>query len=157
MRTKPAEAQLREKSSRNYLEQVGGGKLGLVVELARMKPRGVFRYPSLGGAQNRSARGLNHVFTMLEDGALMTGADILDITRDTLFTLLLVAGPLLLVALVVGFGIGLLQALTQIQEATLTFVPKLIAMVFVFILTAPLMGRLLGGLMERLAQRIISG
>ena len=87
----------------------------------------------------------------------MTGADILDITRDSLFTLLMVSGPLLLVALVVGFGIGLLQALTQIQEATLTFVPKLIAMVLVFILTAPLMGRLLGGLMERLAQRIISG
>ena len=87
----------------------------------------------------------------------MTGADILDITRDSLFTMLMVAGPLLLVALVVGFGIGLLQALTQIQEATLTFVPKLVAMVFVIILTAPLMGRLMGGLMERLAQRIISG
>jgi len=94
---------------------------------------------------------------MLEDGAHMTGADILDITRDSLFTMLMVAGPLLLVALVVGFGIGLLQALTQIQEATLTFVPKLVAMVFVIILTAPLMGRLMGGLMERLAQRIISG
>lgn len=102
-------------------------------------------------------QGFNHVFTMLEDGAQMTGADVLDITRDSLFTLLLVAGPLLLVALVVGFSIGLLQALTQIQEATLTFVPKLIAMVLVFILTAPLMGRLFGGLMERLAQRIISG
>lgn len=87
----------------------------------------------------------------------MTGADVLDITRDSLFTLLMVAGPLLLVALVVGFGVGLLQALTQIQEATLTFVPKLIAMVIVFVLFAPLMGRLLGGLMERLAQRIISG
>jgi len=94
---------------------------------------------------------------MLEDGADMTGAEILDITRDSLFTLLMVAGPLLLVALIVGFGVGLLQALTQIQEATLTFVPKLIAMVFVIILTAPLMGRLMGGLMERLAQRIISG
>lgn len=87
----------------------------------------------------------------------MTGAEILDITRDSLFTLLMMAGPLLLVALIVGFGVGLLQALTQIQEATLTFVPKLIAMVFVIILTAPLMGRLMGGLMERLAQRIISG
>lgn len=94
---------------------------------------------------------------MLEDGADMTGAEILDITRDSLFTLLMMAGPLLLVALIVGFGVGLLQALTQIQEATLTFVPKLIAMVFVIILTAPLMGRLMGGLMERLAQRIISG
>ncbi|MGK2286229.1 flagellar biosynthesis protein FliQ [Pedomonas sp. V897] len=87
----------------------------------------------------------------------MTGADILDVTRDSLFTMLMVAGPLLLVALVVGFGVGLLQALTQIQEATLTFVPKLIAMVLVLLLTAPLMGRLMGGLMERLAQRIISG
>lgn len=87
----------------------------------------------------------------------MTGADILDVTRDALFTMLMVAGPLLLVALVVGFGVGLLQALTQIQEATLTFVPKLIAMALVLLLTAPLMGRLMGGLMERLAQRIISG
>lgn len=87
----------------------------------------------------------------------MTGADILDVTRDALFTMLMVAGPLLLVALVVGFGVGLLQALTQIQEATLTFVPKLIAMALVLLLTAPLMGKLMGGLMERLAQRIISG
>jgi len=94
---------------------------------------------------------------MLSQGGRMTGADILDVTRDSLFTMLMAAGPLLLVALVVGFGVGLLQALTQIQEATLTFVPKLIAMVLVLLLTAPLMGRLMGGLMERLAQRIISG
>ncbi|MCH8685120.1 flagellar biosynthetic protein FliQ [Pedomonas mirosovicensis] len=87
----------------------------------------------------------------------MTGAEVLDVTRDSLFTMLMVAGPLLLVALVIGFGIGLLQALTQIQEATLTFVPKLIAMTIVLLLTAPLMGRLMGGLMERLAARIISG
>lgn len=87
----------------------------------------------------------------------MTGPEVLEVARDSLWTMLLMAGPLMLTALVVGFGIGLLQALTQVQEATLTFVPKLIAMVLVFLLTAPLMGRALGGFMERLAARIISG
>ena len=94
---------------------------------------------------------------MRDETVAMTGADVLDVSRDALLTMLIVAGPLMLVALVVGLGIGLFQALTQIQEMTLTFVPKMITMVLVFLLLAPFMGRMLGGLMERIAERIVSG
>lgn len=52
---------------------------------------------------------------------------VLDLTRGALFQTLLLAGPLLGVSLVVGLIIALVQAVTQIQEQTLTFVPKLVA------------------------------
>jgi flagellar biosynthetic protein FliQ len=61
----------------------------------------------------------------------MTGAAILDIARDGIVTFLKVAAPLMLVALLIGFVVSLLQALTQIQEQTLIYVPKIIA-VFAF-------------------------
>ena len=57
----------------------------------------------------------------------MTGPEVLDVARDAIFTLILVASPLMLVGLVVGVVISLLQALTQIQEMTLVFVPKILA------------------------------
>jgi flagellar biosynthesis protein FliQ len=87
----------------------------------------------------------------------MTGPIALDIAQDALWTLTLLSTPLLLVALIVGVGVGLFQALTQIQELTLTFVPKMLAMLVVFLLTLPLMGSMLAGLMARLAERIIAG
>lgn len=87
----------------------------------------------------------------------MTGPEILDITRDALWTLLLVSGPLMVVALVVGLVISLVQALTQIQEQTLTFVPKMFAMMAGLLLLLPLMGSSLGDLMHRLASKIIAG
>src|SRR5215203_3854730 len=58
----------------------------------------------------------------------MTGAAILDIARDGIVTFLKVAAPLMMVALAVGLVISLLQALTQIQEQTLVYVPKILAM-----------------------------
>ncbi len=54
----------------------------------------------------------------------MTGAAIMDIGRDGIVTFLKVAGPVMVVALVVGLVISLLQALTQIQEQTIVYVPK---------------------------------
>ncbi|MEL6582732.1 MAG: flagellar biosynthetic protein FliQ [Pseudomonadota bacterium] len=63
---------------------------------------------------------------MLSDGL------ILDVLRAGLWTALKVSLPVLGVTLVVGVAIGLLQALTSVQEMTLTFVPKLIAIVVVF-------------------------
>jgi flagellar biosynthetic protein FliQ len=50
---------------------------------------------------------------------------------------LMVAGPLLATALLVGLGISVLQAITQIQEQTLTFIPKLLALAVVLVLTLP--------------------
>jgi flagellar biosynthesis protein FliQ len=87
----------------------------------------------------------------------MTAPEVLDVARDSLWTLLLVSGPLMFVALIVGFAISLVQALTQIQEQTLTFVPKMIAMTIGLLLLFPFMGHSLGGLMERLAAKIVGG
>ena len=63
----------------------------------------------------------------------MNEIEVLDISRDAVFTLLKVVTPVLLVALFVGLIIGIFQALTQIQEMTLAFVPKIIS-VFVAII-----------------------
>ncbi len=52
--------------------------------------------------------------------------------REAVWTAMAISAPVLVVALVVGLGIGLLQALTSIQELTLTFVPKLVAIGVVF-------------------------
>mgnify|MGYP002715222384 CR=1 FL=1 len=94
---------------------------------------------------------------MRRHGFSMTGPEVLDVARDALTTLLLISAPVLVVTLLVGLGISLFQALTQIQEMTLTFVPKLIAVVVVLLLGLPFMGQALGGFMSRLADRIISG
>ncbi|MEM6676678.1 MAG: flagellar biosynthetic protein FliQ [Pseudomonadota bacterium] len=69
----------------------------------------------------------------------MDVAGLVDLMRETAWTGLLISAPILTVALVVGIVIGLLQALTSIQELTLTFVPKLIAIVIVFVITATFM------------------
>jgi flagellar biosynthesis protein FliQ len=87
----------------------------------------------------------------------MTAPEVLDVARDSLWTLLLVSGPLMFVALIIGLAISLVQALTQIQEQTLTFVPKMIAMTLGLLLLFPFMGHSLGGLMERLAAKIVGG
>lgn len=86
----------------------------------------------------------------------MSGADVLDVARDGIWTLLIVAAPLMLVALVVGVAISLLQALTQIQEMTLAFIPKIIALFLTLLIALPFMGDALQGYMGRIAERIIS-
>jgi flagellar biosynthesis protein FliQ len=62
----------------------------------------------------------------------MTEAVVLDILRQGLWTALIISTPILAIALIVGLAIGLLQALTSVQEMTLTFVPKLGAILAVF-------------------------
>ncbi|MBK6468812.1 MAG: flagellar biosynthetic protein FliQ [Rhodobacter sp.] len=62
----------------------------------------------------------------------MTEAAIFDVLRQGLWVATMISAPLLAVALVVGVAIGLLQALTSVQEMTLTFVPKVAAMLGVF-------------------------
>jgi flagellar biosynthetic protein FliQ len=58
------------------------------------------------------------------------------------------------VGLVVGVVIGLFQALTQVQEATLIYAPKILAVFLTLLLTLPLMGALMGGFMRHIADRI---
>lgn len=87
----------------------------------------------------------------------MTGTEVLDVARDAIITLVLVASPLMLVGLIVGVVISLLQALTQIQEMTLVFVPKILAMFVAMLIALPFMGDALQGHMARIAARITGG
>jgi flagellar biosynthetic protein FliQ len=87
----------------------------------------------------------------------MSGAEVLDIARDAIVTLLLVASPLMLVGLLVGVAISLIQALTQIQEMTLAFVPKILAMFVAMLIALPFMADAMQGHMTRLAARISGG
>ncbi len=86
----------------------------------------------------------------------MTGAEVLDVGRDGLFVLLKLSAPLMLVGLGVGLVIALFQALTQIQEMTLVFVPKIIAIFLTLLIMLPFMGQVLSGFMNRIAEQIIA-
>ena len=86
----------------------------------------------------------------------MTGAEVLDFGRDTIWLTLQMATPILLVGLVVGVGIGLLQALTQVQEPTLVAVPKILAIFASLLVFLPFMGALMNGFMHQIAARIAS-
>lgn len=87
----------------------------------------------------------------------MTGPEVLDVARDAIVTIVLVSSPLMLVGLFVGVAISLLQALTQIQEMTLVFVPKILAIFLSMLIALPFMSDVLQGHMARLASRIIGG
>lgn len=86
----------------------------------------------------------------------MTGAEVLDVGRDAIWLTLQLSTPILVVGLVVGVGIGLLQALTQVQEATLVFAPKILAIFLSLLIFLPLMGALMNGFMRQIALRIAS-
>ncbi len=69
----------------------------------------------------------------------MTPMEVIDIAREALWVLLKIGAPTMAVALIIGLMISLFQALTQIQEQTLTFVPKVIAIFFTLMLVLPFM------------------
>ena len=73
----------------------------------------------------------------------MTPESVMDIGREALYLTMMLAGPLLLSALTVGLLIGVFQAATQIQEMTLSFIPKLIALVFALLAAGPWMLRMI--------------
>lgn len=85
----------------------------------------------------------------------MGGGEALDLARESMWVLIVMAGPVMMVGLVVGVAVGLLQALTQIQEATLVFVPKILAIFVAVILMLPLMAASMLGLMNTIVQMII--
>ena len=84
----------------------------------------------------------------------MNGAEVLDVGRDAIWLTLQLCAPMLIIGLVVGVGVGLLQALTQIQEATLVFAPKIVAIFVGLLLFLPMMGALMAGFMQQIAARI---
>ncbi len=84
----------------------------------------------------------------------MTPADTIDFARSAMIVLLEIIAPSMITALVVGLAIGLLQALTQIQEQTLVFVPKIVAIFIVLLVALPFAGSAMSGLMTQVAARI---
>jgi flagellar biosynthetic protein FliQ len=88
---------------------------------------------------------------------MLTGAELLDIARETFWVTLLVSGPAMLAGLLVGLAIALVQALTQVQEMTLVFVPRIIVMFLVIALTLPFMGATLGKFATKLFTIIAGG
>ncbi|MDF1720960.1 MAG: flagellar biosynthesis protein FliQ [Minwuia sp.] len=84
----------------------------------------------------------------------MTPVEVVDIGRSAIWVLLKTAAPVMVIALSVGLVVSLFQALTQMQEMTLAFVPKIIAIFLAVIALAPYMIGELTGFMDQIAQRI---
>ena len=75
----------------------------------------------------------------------MTEQFVIKFVSDAIYTALLVAGPILIVTLLVGLMVGIFQAVTSINEMTLTFIPKLIAVIVLMLILLPWMLRVLTG------------
>ncbi|MDX1670501.1 MAG: flagellar biosynthesis protein FliQ [Limnobacter sp.] len=86
----------------------------------------------------------------------MNSQTVLTLGQGALEAMLWVAGPLLIVALVVGLLVSIIQAATQINEMTLSFIPKMLGVFFVMVLLGPWMLSTLGDFSSRLIQSIPS-
>lgn len=84
----------------------------------------------------------------------MTPQLVLDVAREAIWVMIKIGAPTMIVALAVGLLVSLLQALTQIQEATLAFVPKVLAIAVTFVLTTPFVIHVLGSFTVSLFERI---
>lgn len=87
----------------------------------------------------------------------MNQADAIDIVQQAIWTVVLASGPAVAAAMAVGIVIALLQALTQVQEMTLTFIPKIIAIMLVASLSATFMGTTIYSFAETVYSRIEVG
>jgi len=87
----------------------------------------------------------------------MTEADLMDIAREGIWTMIKISAPVLIAGLVVGVAIALLQSVTQLQEMTLTFVPKVLAIFGSLILFMPFMIHTLNDFWRSIMDRMIAG
>ena len=85
----------------------------------------------------------------------MSPVEIIDVGRDAVFVLIKVSGPIMMVGLSVGLLVSVFQSITQLQEMTLTFVPKILAIFASLIIFLPFMINTLTAFMNQIAQRII--
>lgn len=85
----------------------------------------------------------------------MEPAEIFEICRESIYVLIIISAPAMMVALVVGLIISLFQTLTQIQEATLTFVPKILAVFLTLSLAMPFMLHSMQELVNRIQDKIV--
>jgi flagellar biosynthetic protein FliQ len=84
-------------------------------------------------------------------------ADALDIAQAAIWTVIVSSGPAVLAAMVVGVVIAFIQALTQVQEMTLTFVPKILAIFVTIAISAPFIGAQISIFTDLVFSRIQSG
>jgi flagellar biosynthesis protein FliQ len=87
----------------------------------------------------------------------MTPFDAMELAKAAMILVLTIVGPMLITSLIVGVVIGLFQALTQVQEMTLTFVPKLLAIGIVMLLCLPMIGHALSSFMTVVSDHIVKG
>lgn len=87
----------------------------------------------------------------------MAPTEALDLAREAVIVTLKLGAPVMLLALVVGLVVSFLQALTQIQEATLTFVPKMVVILLSLLVLLPFMLSTLVDFTDSLFARVISG
>jgi flagellar biosynthetic protein FliQ len=86
----------------------------------------------------------------------MNESDIIDIARESIVVMLQVGGPILILGLIIGVLVSLVQAVTQIQEATLAFVPKLLVIALALLVLLPFMLNSLAGFTQSLFDRIVN-
>lgn len=87
----------------------------------------------------------------------MNEVDALELVRAAIWTVIIGSGPAVLAAMIIGIAIALIQALTQIQEVTLTFIPKIIAILIVTLLTGSFVGSQIYAFTELVYGRIVTG
>jgi flagellar biosynthetic protein FliQ len=87
----------------------------------------------------------------------MNEADAIEIAQSAVWTVIVAAGPAVAAAMIIGIAIALLQALTQVQEVTLTFIPKILAILIVTALTGTFIGAQIFAFTNELYGRIASG
>lgn len=86
----------------------------------------------------------------------MSDATVINLAREAVLTILLVAGPALLIGMLVGLLVSIFQATTQIQEQTLTFIPKIVAVLVSIVIFGPWMIRHLVDFADRLLSNLPS-
>lgn len=84
----------------------------------------------------------------------MNGSEVLDLGRDALWATVVMSAPAMIAGLVIGLAIAFFQALTQIQEMTLVFVPKIITIFIALVIFLPLMGATLAAFSNHIFERI---
>lgn len=85
----------------------------------------------------------------------MSETEIIAIAREAIWLMIIIGTPVMLVGLLVGVIIALLQALTQVQEITLVFVPKILAMFLAIFVLFPTFIMTMTGFMQNVADRIV--
>ncbi len=85
----------------------------------------------------------------------MEATEVIDIGREAIYVLLVISAPVMIAALVVGLIVSIFQALTQIQEQTLSFVPKVVTMLLMLGLSMPFMLQQLTDFTHKLTEKIV--